>query len=84
VVAGDPKDSERTRVAAAESVCGAVMLIGGLLLIRLGGIAGAIGLALLFLGVGGLGHAVLYGLGLAQLPGVADERAKDGKHDDAR
>jgi hypothetical protein len=83
-VAGDPEDTERTRVAAAESVCGAVMLIGGVLLIGLGGIAGAIGLALLFLGVGGLGHAVFYGLGLVDLPGTEERPPESRKDDDAR
>ena len=59
------------------------MLAGGLLLTRLGGIAGFIAGALFF-GIGGLGHAVLCGLGLARLPGVEDERAKGGKHDAPR
>lgn len=81
---GDTADSERTRVAAWESVCGAVMLIGGILLTRLGGVADIAGLGLLFLGIGGLGHAVLYGLGLASLPETEGERAKRRKDDDAR
>jgi len=80
---GGPEDSERTRVAAWMSVCGALMVIGGVLLIRLGGgIAGVIGLALLFLGIGGLGFAVLFGLGLAHLPDTEDKSAKANKDDD--
>jgi hypothetical protein len=81
-VARSPRDSERTRVAAWESVCGAVMLIAGLLLSRTGaGIVDVLGLALLFLGVGGLGHGVLYGLGLVNLPGASVDHKDD---DDAR
>ena len=83
-MAGHPEDSERTRVAAWESVCGAVMLIGGALLTRLGGVADIVGLGLLFLGVGGLGHAVLYSLGLAHLPETKEQRTKRREDDDAR
>jgi hypothetical protein len=83
-MASDPGDSERTRVAAWESVCGVVMLIGGVLLSRVGGVAGIVGLGLLFLGIGGLGHAVLYGLGLVDLPGGEERRSAGRKDDDAR
>jgi hypothetical protein len=83
-VASGPEGSERTRVAAWESVCGAVMLIGGVLLARLGSIAGVIGLGLLFLGIGGLGHAVLYGLGLVDLPSGQERRSEGTKDDDVR
>ncbi len=79
----DPEDSERTRVAAWMSAFSALMVIGGVLLIRLsGGIAGVIGLALLFLGIGGLGFAVLFGLGLAHLPDTEDQSSKVNKDDD--
>lgn len=76
------KDSERTRVAAWMSVSGAVMLIVGVLLTRIGGIADVIGVALLFLGVGGLGYAVLFWLGLANLPDAPDQEPKPSKDDD--
>jgi hypothetical protein len=77
-VASGPEDSDRTRVAAWESVCGLVMLIAGLLLTRIGaGIADVLGLALLVLGLGGLGHGVLYGLGLVNLPGASVDHKDD-------
>lgn len=79
-----PESSERTRVAAWESVFGAVMLIGGLLLAKLGGVADIVGLALLFLGACGLGHAVLLGLGLARLPSARERAVNQRKHRDDR
>jgi hypothetical protein len=57
-------DHERTRAAAAESIFGAVMLVGGVFLTTLGGSAGSIGLALIVLGGVGVVHAVGLGLGL--------------------
>ena len=75
-----PEDPERARVTAWESVCGLVMLIAGVLLTRLGGVADVVGLAMALLGVGGLGHAVLYGLGLANLPQTEEHGAKRTKN----
>jgi hypothetical protein len=67
-------DRERTRAAAAESIFGVVMLIGGVFLTTLGGLAGSIGLALIVLGGVGVVHAVFLGLGLA---GGLGERKED-------
>jgi len=78
----DPEHSGRTRVVAWESVSSAAMLIGGLLLSRLGGLE-FVGLAVMLLGVGGLVHAALYGLGLASLPTADDEGVNHVKDDDA-
>lgn len=69
-------DQERTRAAATESIVGAVMLGGGVLLTMLGGFAGTIGLVLIVLGVVGVGHAVLLGLGLIGLPGEPKDRRR--------
>jgi len=76
--------SERTRVAAWECVAGLAMLIVGVVLTRLGGVAQAVGLGLLFLGAGGCGHAVLLGAGLVRLPETEEQPAEHRKDDDAR
>jgi hypothetical protein len=75
-------DQERTRAAAVESIFGAVMLLGGIILIMVGGFAGTIGLVLIIVGAAGAAHAVLLGLGLVDLPGERKDRRE--QHDDLR
>jgi hypothetical protein len=70
---------ERTHAAAGESIFGAVMLLGGIILITVGGFAGTIGLVLIIVGAAGAAHAVLLGLGLVDLPGERkDHREQHG------
>jgi hypothetical protein len=73
---------ERTHAAAVESIFGAVMLLGGIILITAGGFAGTVGLVLIIVGAAGAAHAVLLGLGLVDLPGEREDRRE--KHDDLR
>jgi hypothetical protein len=79
------EDAERTRVAAVEASFSAVMLVGGVLVTQLTGApASLLGLVLAFFGVGGLGHAVLLGIGLIDAVGAQDVRGSERKDDDAR
>jgi len=73
---------ERTHAAAVELIFGAVMLLGGIILITVGGFAGTIGLVLIIVGAAGAAHAVLLLLGLVDLPGERKDRRE--RHDDAR
>jgi multisubunit Na+/H+ antiporter MnhG subunit len=75
-------DQERTHAAAVESIFGAVMLLGGIILITVGGFAGTVGLVLIIVGAAGAAHAVLLGLGLVDLPSERKDRRE--KHDDLR
>jgi hypothetical protein len=59
-----PDDFHRNRAVAVESVCGAAMVVGGVLLGRLGGIVDYVGLVFVFFGAWALGHAILLGSGL--------------------
>lgn len=55
---------ERTLFAAGESVIGALMAVGGLLLLGSNGFLGVLGIVLIFFAVIALGHGVAIGLGL--------------------
>lgn len=79
---GNRRYSDRARIAAWEGVCGLVMLIAGILSTRLNGVANPIGPGLMFLGIGGCGHAALCALGLASLPETEERRAERRKEDD--
>jgi hypothetical protein len=68
----DPDDRERTVAAAMEALVGAAMTIGGVLL------GGLVGLTIAMLGILGLGHAVLLGLGLVGLPEEQGRARKRG------
>jgi hypothetical protein len=70
--AGPVKDRERTLAAAVEASVGAVMFVAGALLLHLSGFGKAVGMALLVLGVVGLGHALLVGFGIITLPGAQE------------
>jgi len=63
----DPHDSDRSRRVVVESVCGAILVIGGVLLGRLGGIVDYVGLLFVFFGGWALVHAILVGSGLIKL-----------------
>ena len=79
-------DRERTVAAAVEAAVGGVLVIGGALMLKLDGFGNTIGVALLFLGVIGLGHAVLLGLGVIALPASPDagKNSRDDTHDGDR
>ncbi|HEY1778150.1 MAG TPA: hypothetical protein VGG41_18480 [Solirubrobacteraceae bacterium] len=68
---GPAPDRGRGRVVAVESGVGAILVIGGVLLGRVGGIVDYVGLALVFLGGWALVHAILVGMGLTKLPATA-------------
>ena len=80
----DPQRSERTHFALWQCVFGTVMLVGGLVLTRLGGFADVVGLLLMFFGVSALGLALLYGTGLAKLPETDEQRSERSDDDDTR
>jgi hypothetical protein len=67
-MANDPHASDRFRLVFLESICGAILVIGGVLLGRVGGIVDYVGLLLVFFGGWALVHAILVGSGLIKLP----------------
>jgi hypothetical protein len=72
----DPHDSDRSRRVVVESVCGAILVIGGVLLGRLGGIVDYVGLLFVFFGGWALVHAILVGSGLIKLAKQTTTRSK--------
>jgi hypothetical protein len=60
-MARDLHDPHRSRRIVVESICGAILVIGGVLLGRVGGIADYVGLLFVFLGCWALVHAILVG-----------------------
>jgi len=73
---GDPHDSDRGRRVVVESVCGAFLVIGGVLLGRVGGIVDYVGLLLVFFGGWALVHAILVGSGLIKLATPSTTRSE--------
>jgi hypothetical protein len=72
-------DRDRSRCAAVEALVAAVMVVGGLVIIDLRNVLMLFGCGLLVLGILGLAHAVVLGLGLIRLPGV--ERMGSDDHE---
>ena len=60
----DPHDSNRSRLVIVESIGGAILVIGGVLLGRVGGVVDYVGLLIVFFGGWALVHAILVGSGL--------------------
>jgi hypothetical protein len=58
-------------MVVVESVSGAILVIGGVLLGRVGGTVDYVGLGLVFLGGWAIVHAILVGMGLTKLPDTA-------------
>jgi hypothetical protein len=62
-------DRERTAYAAIEATAAAGMVVAGLVLLTLGGVASVLGMAIGVLGVAGLAQALAVGAGWLRPPG---------------
>lgn len=65
---------ERVMFSLALTIAGTLLAVAGIVLLRVTGAAGIIGLVLLVFGVGGIVEAIVVRIGLMPMPGAKRER----------